>query len=97
MEDPKFAAISNRETKERVEVELHELSEGTHIESKYMGTNADRHDMNVLGRKQVLRVCQRSYVLAAFNASLKIMYLTTNKTISSETSTFFPWWALLPF
>ena len=45
------------ETKERVEVELHELSESCPIETKYMGTDNDRHDMIVLGRKQVLRVC----------------------------------------
>ncbi|KAL6714500.1 hypothetical protein ACLMJK_007925 [Lecanora helva] len=51
----KAPSISNGETKERIEVELHELSEGSLIESKYMGTNADRHDMNVLGRRQVLR------------------------------------------
>ena len=45
------------ETKDRAKVELHDLSEGSPIESKYMGTDSDRHDMIVLGRKQVLRVC----------------------------------------
>ena len=56
MNDSKMPHVLNDETKERIEVEMHELSEGTHIESKYMGTAADRHDMTVLGRKQVLRV-----------------------------------------
>lgn len=49
--------VPNHETKERIEVEEHDLSEGTSIEAKYLGTDADRHDMIVLGRKQVLRVC----------------------------------------
>ena len=48
------------ETKDRVEVELHDLSEESPIESKYMGTDSDRHDMIVLGRKQVLRVCKNT-------------------------------------
>ena len=56
MNDSKIPPVSYDETKERIEVELHELSEGTHIESKYMGTATDRHDMTMLGRKQVLRV-----------------------------------------
>lgn len=47
---------SYEETKNRAEVELHDLSEGSPIESKYLGTDSDRHDMIVLGRKQVLRV-----------------------------------------
>ena len=46
-----------RDTKERTKVESHDLSEECFIEVKYMGTDADRHDMIVLGRKQVLRVC----------------------------------------
>ena len=50
-------SISYEETKDRVKVELHDLSEGSPIEGKYMGTDSDRHDMKVLGRKQVLRVC----------------------------------------
>ena len=29
---------------------------GAAVEVKYLGTDADRHDMVVLGRKQVLRV-----------------------------------------
>lgn len=45
------------ETKERIKVEEHDLSEGTFIETRYLGTAADRHDMVVMGRKQVLRVC----------------------------------------
>lgn len=47
----------NGETKARAEVEIYDLSEGSVIDGKYMGTDADRHDMAVLGRKQVLRVC----------------------------------------
>lgn len=46
----------DEETKDRAKVELHDLSEGSPIEAKYMGTDSDRHDMIVLGRKQVLRV-----------------------------------------
>lgn len=56
MSELKIPRVSNEETKERVEVELHELSEGSLVEGKYMGTDADRHDMVVLGRRQVLRV-----------------------------------------
>lgn len=48
---------SYEETKDRAKVELHDLSEESPIEGKYMGTDSDRHDMVVLGRKQVLRVC----------------------------------------
>lgn len=49
--------ISNKmETKDRADVEMHELSEESHIEGRYMGTGADRLDMIMLGRKQVLRV-----------------------------------------
>lgn len=50
-------SVHDERTKERINIEEHDLSEGTHIETKYMGTDADRHDMVVLGRKQVLRVC----------------------------------------
>ena len=57
MSGEKIPRISNDDTKERVEVELHELSEGSLVEGKYMGTDNDRHDMVVLGRRQVLRVC----------------------------------------
>ena len=57
MEAEQVPHVSGEDTKERVEVELHELNEGSFIESKYMGTSADRHDMTVLGRRQVLRVC----------------------------------------
>lgn len=28
----------------------------SHVPDKYKGTDADRHDMNILGKKQVLRV-----------------------------------------
>ena len=45
------------EKKDRAMVEFHDLSEECLIERKYMGTETDRHDMIVLGRKQVLRVC----------------------------------------
>ena len=49
---------SFEKTKDRANVELHVLSEEDVIENKYMGTDSDRHDMIVLGRKQVLRVCR---------------------------------------
>lgn len=52
-EDP---SLSYEETKYRARVELHDLSEECLIERKYMGTDSDRHDMIMLGRKQVLRV-----------------------------------------
>ena len=52
-EDP---PVAYEETKDRAMVELHDLSEECFIERKYMGTETDRHDMIVLGRKQVLRV-----------------------------------------
>ena len=48
------------ESKDRANVELHDLSDESPIESKYMGTDSDRHDMIVLGRKQVLRVCRNT-------------------------------------
>ena len=50
--------MAYEETKYRAKVELHDLSEESFIERKYMGTDTDRHDMIVLGRKQVLRVCR---------------------------------------
>ena len=49
--------VSDGETKARTEVETYDLIEENPIEGKFMGTDADRHDMIVLGRKQVLRVC----------------------------------------
>ena len=49
-------SVSYGETKYRAKVELHDLGEECLIEPKYMGTDSDRHDMIVLGRKQVLRV-----------------------------------------
>lgn len=49
--------MSHEQMKGRAEVELHDFSEESPIEGKYMGTDSDRHDMTVLGRKQVLRVC----------------------------------------
>lgn len=61
-------SVSYEETKDRAEVELHDLSEGSPIEGKYMGTDSDRHDMIVLGRKQVLRVCKAT----ARSVALKI-------------------------
>lgn len=48
------------ESKDRANVELHDVGEENPIESKYMGTDSDRHDMIVLGRKQVLRVCRNT-------------------------------------
>lgn len=47
---------SGKETADRVRVELHELQEESPIERRYRGTDADHHDMIVLGRRQVLRV-----------------------------------------
>ena len=49
--------LSYEVSKNRAKVESHDLSEECLIEPQYMGTDADRHDMIVLGRKQVLRVC----------------------------------------
>ena len=57
MAEFKQRSTSFEKTKDRANVELHVLSEEDVIESKYMGTDSDRHDMTVLGRKQVLRVC----------------------------------------
>ena len=48
--------ILYEESKDRAKVEMHDLSEDSPIQGKYMGTDSDRHDMYVLGRKQVLRV-----------------------------------------
>ena len=56
MDESEVPHFLQDETKERIEVEMHELSDGSLIEGKYMGTEADRHDMTVLGRRQVLRV-----------------------------------------
>ena len=50
------AHLPNKEDDARIKVELHELAEDCPIESRYQGTDTDRHDMIVLGRKQVLRV-----------------------------------------
>lgn len=57
---PDSSMSYDTETKDRARVELQDLSEGSHIKIKYMGTDADRHDMVVLGRKQVLRVRRES-------------------------------------
>ena len=53
-------STSFEETKHRAKVESHDLSEESPIKGKYMGTDSDRHDMIVLGRKQVLRVCRNT-------------------------------------
>ena len=58
--------VAYEETKYRAKVELHDLSEESLIERKYMGTDADRHDMIVLGRKQVLRVCRSTATPSPF-------------------------------
>ena len=50
------STIPDGDNKDRAVVETFDLSEGTHIEAKFMGTAEDRHDMIVMGRKQVLRV-----------------------------------------
>lgn len=60
----------DEETKDRAKVELHDLSEGSPIEAKYMGTDSDRHDMIVLGRKQVLRRNFESLSTVGFAAVL---------------------------
>lgn len=62
MSESKVPRLSNEETRERIEVEIHALGEGGSIESKFMGTEADRHDMTVLGRRQVLRVRRPSWI-----------------------------------
>lgn len=54
----KMSYLSNGDTKERAKVETYDLNEESGIEHKYMGTDSDRQDMIVLGRKQVLRVCR---------------------------------------
>ena len=59
-EKPPAVYDDSKDTKDRTKVELHDLSEECFIETKYMGTDADRHDMIVLGRKQVLRVCNKT-------------------------------------
>lgn len=59
-EKPPAVYGDSKDTKDRTKVELHDLSEECFIETKYMGTDADRHDMIVLGRKQVLRVCTKT-------------------------------------
>ena len=72
MSGEKVPTFSNDDTKERVEVELHELSEGSLVEGKYMGTDNDRHDMIVLGRRQVLRVCGLWECLAHIKSSQEL-------------------------
>lgn len=59
-EQPPALYENSKDTKDRMKVESHDLSEECFIETKYMGTDADRHDMIVLGRKQVLRVCMKT-------------------------------------
>ena len=54
--------MSYEETKDRANVESNDLCDESPIESKYMGTDSDRHDMRVLGRKQVLRVCRNTII-----------------------------------
>ena len=56
MAEMEKSSIHDGDNKDRARVETYDLSEETHIEAKYMGTAEDRRDMNVLGRKQVLRV-----------------------------------------
>ena len=51
------AGLPTGNTKDRADVEPYELSQESAIENRYMGTEMDKHDMLVLGRKQVLRVC----------------------------------------
>ena len=59
-EKPPAVHQDSKDNKDRTKVELHDLSEECFIEVKYMGTDADRHDMVMLGRKQVLRVCTKT-------------------------------------
>ena len=72
-EKPPAMHGESQDTKDRTKVELHDLSEECFIEVKYMGTDADRHDMIVLGRKQVLRVCTKT----ALRSKWKRPYLTS--------------------
>ena len=65
MAELKASTVSYEDTKDRAKVELHDLSEGSPIKGKYMGTDSDRHDMIVLGRKQVLRVRKNTIVRSA--------------------------------
>ncbi len=72
MAELKASSASYEETKDRAKVELHDLSEESPIKGKYMGTDSDRHDMIVLGRKQVLRVRRNTSVRsAAFSIELE--------------------------
>lgn len=77
------------ETKERIKVEEHDLSEGTFIESRYLGTDADRHDMVVMGRKQVLRVSS----LRKWKPYVRFVYSQLTNLLSA-TSKHCQWWAL---
>ena len=80
LEDP---SVSYEETKYRAKVELHDLSEECLIERKYMGTDSDRHDMVVLGRKQVLRVRKDTLIPCASEIILGKSPGTTLKTPSA--------------
>ncbi len=72
LEDPTMAY---GETKYRAKVELHDLSEECLIEQKYIGTDSDRHDMTVLGRKQVLRVCRKTATPSKIDYAIRVALL----------------------
>ena len=71
--------MAYEETKYPAKVELHNLSEESLIEHKYMGTDADRYDMTVLGRKQVLRV--RRKAAAPLNTAKPLCYIVSLELI----------------
>lgn len=49
--------------KEEISITNHPMEEGQYedkdpaLPARYMGTSADKRDMTILGKKQVLRVC----------------------------------------
>lgn len=62
MPDFEEPSVLYEESKTRAEVEFQDRSEESLIQSKYMGTDSDRHDMMMLGKKQVLRVCRSAAI-----------------------------------
>ena len=62
MPDFEEPSVLYEESKIGAEVEIQDRSEESLIQSKYMGTDSDRHDMMMLGKKQVLRVCRSAAI-----------------------------------
>ena len=96
MADFENSPMAYEETKYRAQVELHDLSEESFIERKYMGTDADRHDMIVLGRKQVLRVYRNSH---ASQTAMKLGWhlgICADGSVLSVILHFYQWSALPP-